>query len=191
MDSKKKINLKIAPAAPATVSAPAQVPISEESVQMLTAMGFPDAEARAALSAARGNGDLAVEYLMNGIPDHALLSMSSPSATPIAAPAGAPTSGSGDLEQLRHHPQFNQLKRLVQANPAALGQVLAAIGQQDPALLAVIHSNHDAFVAMMNEPIVEAPPAAAAPAAAFGAPPGGLPGMPGMGVPNFAHGSSK
>lgn len=143
-------------------------------------MGFPDADGnRAALNAARGNVDLAVEFLMNGIPDTIPLATPPPStgvSTPLAE------GGSGDLEQLRNHPQFNQLKRLVQANPAALGQVLEAIGQQDPALLAIIHSNHAAFVAMMNEPIVEAP----APAGAgFGFPgaPGGMP----AGAPNFAQ----
>jgi len=61
--------------------------------------------------------------------------------------------------------------------------VLGAIGQQDPALLAEIHANHDAFVAMMNEPIVEAPvapPAAPAGLGGFGGAPGGVPG----GMPN-------
>jgi hypothetical protein len=37
---------------------------------MLTAMGFPESEARVALRAAGGNGNIAVEFLMNGIPEH-------------------------------------------------------------------------------------------------------------------------
>ena len=55
---------------------------------------------------------------------------------------------------------------LVQTNPGALSQVLDLIGmyilshltylltgQQSPQLLADIHANNEAFIAMMNEPI--------------------------------------
>ncbi len=65
------------------------------------------------------------------------------------------------------------LKQLVQTNPASLSQVLDLIGQQDPALLALIHANNEAFIAMMNEPIVEQPaqPAVAPPAFGGGANP--------------------
>jgi uncharacterized UBP type Zn finger protein len=37
--------------------------------QQLTDMGFPEDQARAALRAAMGNADMAVEFLMNGIPE--------------------------------------------------------------------------------------------------------------------------
>ncbi len=69
------------------------------------------------------------------------------------------------------------LKQLVQSNPGALSQVLDLIGQQDPGLLAAIHANNDGFIAMMNEPIVQNAPAAAAqaPAAAAGGNPLGDP----------------
>ena len=119
-------------------------------------MGFREVEARAALTAARGNGDLAVEFLMNGIPEQ-LMNMP-PTGAPLAP---AVVNDTGPLAQLRLHPQFVQLQRLVQSNPAALAQVLEAIGQQDANLLAAIHANHDAFVTMMNEPIVDQPAPAA------------------------------
>jgi UV excision repair protein RAD23 len=123
-------------------------------------MGFPQDQAEAALRAAMGNSDLAVEYLMSGIPDsarNAPISTPTGSGTPAASPAG---SGSG-IEQLRRHPQLNELRRLVQQNPAALSQVLEAIGQQNPDLLRLIHGNQAEFLAMMNEPITEeAPPQA-------------------------------
>ena len=171
-----------AQATSATPPAPPPVEISEDSVAMLTAMGFPDAEARYALTAARGDGNLAVEFLMNGVPEQ-LANASAPNTTgaPTSTNSTAPTattSADGPLAQLRMHPQFTQLQRLVQSNPAALGQVLEAIGQQDADLLATIHANHDAFVAMMNEPIVEQP----ANPAAGAAPPamGGMPGAGGM-----------
>lgn len=135
---------------PATASTPT-VSFPPEVVRNLTDMGFPESEVQAALRAARGNSDLAVEYLMSGIPDRG-------AASSVAPTSGAPPTGAAaGLEQLRYHPQFNQLKRLVHENPAALGQVLEAIGQQNPELLRLIHANQSDFLAMMNEPIVDTP----------------------------------
>lgn len=75
------------------------------------------------------------------------------------------------LDDFRRHPQFNDLKRLVQRDPAMLSNVLQMIGQQSPTLLARIHENQGEFIALMNEPVDEsAPPAAAAaPAGGMGA----------------------
>ena len=125
-------------------------------------MGFPEEEATAALRAAMGNADVAVEFLMNGIPPHAMAAAgmggnqntSLDQSTDSNASGG---SGSG-IEQLRAHPQLNELRRVVQSNPSALSQVLEAIGQQNPALLQLIHANQAEFLAMMNEPITEDPP---------------------------------
>jgi UV excision repair protein RAD23 len=90
------------------------------------------------------NPDLAYEYLLTGIPEN---------VKPVVNPPASAVS----IDLLRSHPQFNTLKRLVQQNPAALSQVLDLIGQQNPALLAAIHANNEAFLAMMNEPISEEP----------------------------------
>jgi hypothetical protein len=133
--------------------------LNPEAIRQLTDMGFPQDQAEAALRAAMGNSDLAVEYLMSGIPESA--------RNPVTSPAGgnapatpAADSGTG-IEQLRRHPQLNDLRRLVQQNPAALSQVLEAIGQQNPDLLRLIHANQAEFLAMMNEPITEEPAAPA------------------------------
>lgn len=159
------------PAAPIAAAQPAaqqdestQQFVTAEGLAALVGMGFPESESRAALNAAMGNADLAYEFLLTGIPERARappVNRTLVPGSPAAAPAG------GGIEQLRRHPQFNMLKQLVQQNPASLPQVLDLIGQQDPALLATIHANNEAFIAMMNEPIVEAPPAQQqAPAAA-------------------------
>lgn len=67
------------------------------------------------------------------------------------------------LDDFRGHPQFNELKRLVQRDPAMLSTVLQMIGQQSPNLLARIHENQQQFIELMNEPVDEsAPPAAPA-----------------------------
>ena len=157
--------------APAYQAAPT-VQISAEAVQSLTDMGFPEPEARAALSAAMGNPDLAYEMLTGSIP-----MMPMHAASPPAAQAAPSTGAAVGIEVLRQHPQFNSLKQLIQQNPAALPQVLQLLGQQNPALLAAIQQNEAAFLTMMNEPITEsaAPPAPAVP---MGIPQGMPPGMP-------------
>ena len=158
----------------ATTASPGSAFVTNEAVESLTAMGFPEAETRAALGAAMGNPDLAYEYLLTGIPEHA--HAQAHRSAPVASPATgtSATGGVTDIEQLRQHPQFNTLKQLIQQNPAALPQVLALIGQQSPALLEAIHANNDAFLAMMNEPITATPaaPVATAPSSAMGAPAG-------------------
>lgn len=166
-----------APQTAAATPSPAPAALNPAAVQQLTDMGFPQEEAEAALRAAQGNSDLAVEYLMSGIPDHARANLSAGGGaaspgTPLVSEGGAAGGGNSDLEMLRRHPQINELRRLVQANPASLSQVLEAIGQQNPELLRLIHANQADFLAMMNEPITEAPPAQA--------PAGGMPGMGGM-----------
>ena len=161
--------------------------LNPDHVNYLLEMGITSdrATVEAALRAAMGNPELAVEFLVSGnIPQPR------PAARPPAGGGGgggggAGGGGSGPLQRLRNHPQFNQLRQLVQSNPGALSQVLATIGQQDPELLELIHQNQADFIAMMNE---EAPAAPAAPAGAAdamgggagGGMGGGMGGMPGM-----------
>lgn len=91
-------------------------------------------------------------------------------AQAAAAPApAAPAAGAMEtLEDFRGHSQFNELKRLVQRDPTQLSRVLQMIGQQSPNLLARIHENQGDFIALMNEPVDESAPPAAAPAPAGG-----------------------
>jgi len=164
-----------APEAAAPAAAAAMPGVDPAQVENLVAMGFPKDQCEAALRAAFGDPSRAVEYLMNGIPESA--AAPAPAPAPTAAPAGgaAPAAGgNGELEVLRQHPQFNDLRRLVQSNPQALPAVLQQIGQQDAGLLAIIQRNQQAFIDMMNEPIAEGGAAAAPPAGApAGAPAGG------------------
>lgn len=143
--------------APAPIPAPLPVVINEEAVTQILDMGFPETEVRAALQAANGNADLAVEFLMNGIPEHALNAMASQRTAAGGAPSGGAVAQTGSIEQLRQHPQFDQLRLVVQQNPNQLPRVLEMIGQQDPGLLGLIHANQEQFLAMMNEPITSNP----------------------------------
>ena len=143
--------------------------IPAAAVESLQAMGFPEAEVRACLRASGGNADVAVEFLMNGIPDYASEAMnsmsntaSSPNVSAGAASGGASANANAGapLEQLRNHPQINQLRQLVQSNPSTLQAVLTQIGQQQPDLLQEINSHQELFLQIMNEPVSDAAPAA-------------------------------
>ena len=148
-------------AAPAAsdVSSPDEFPA--EVVNNLKALGFPDEAVKACLRASNGNPDVAVEFLMNGIPPGIGGGGSAPAAAaaaPVAASSGGASGGSSEpLAALRSHPQFDALRRLVQTNPSMLQQVLAQIGQQQPELLQAINANQAAFLEMMNEPVADAP----------------------------------
>mmetsp|Transcript_17253 Transcript_17253/g.52478 ORF Transcript_17253/g.52478 Transcript_17253/m.52478 type:complete len:449 (+) Transcript_17253:103-1449(+) len=121
-----------------------------EAMAQLEAMGFGHAEqSRAALRAAMGNVDMAVEFLMNGIPDD------------HPGQQQPPTQQEG-LARLREHPQFDELRRTVQENPTQLQNVLQHLGQQDAELLRLIHANQAEFLSMMNEPVAPRPGTAAA-----------------------------
>lgn len=123
-------------------------------VANLTAMGFPEAEVKACLRASQGNPDIAVEYLMNGIPPFVQELANAATPTPTSTNAASTTNSSTEpLAALRNHPQINDLRRLVQANPATLQQVLTQIGQQQPDLLREINSNQELFLQIMNEPV--------------------------------------
>lgn len=139
-----------------TTSTPATTSSEEFSTEVisnLTSMGFPEAEARACLRAAQGNPDIAVEFLMNGIPPAITANPPPASQTTTNTPAapGEP------LTALRNHPQFDALRRLVQSNPQALQAVLSQIGEQQPSLLQEINANQSLFLQMMNEPVSDTP----------------------------------
>lgn len=145
--------------APVTAPAPAETPADTfppEMVASLTAMGFPEAEAKACLRASQGNPDVAVEYLMNGIPPYAQEIANASNSVPApAGGSGAPAASSSaePLAALRNHPQINQLRQLVQSNPSTLQAVLTQVGQQQPELLQEINANQELFLQIMNEPV--------------------------------------
>jgi UV excision repair protein RAD23 len=172
-------------AAPPPAAAPVAPPEPDfppEVVENLTAMGFPEPEVRHCLRAARGNPDVAVEFLTNGIPPG--MEPGDEDAVEAASTSSSPSGGA--LQALRNHPQFDDLRRLVRSNPQMLQTVLTQIGQQQPELLAEINANQEAFLAMMNEPIEESSSsvsARSAPSPARGAAAVGFPPMEGMSDP--------
>lgn len=145
-----------APSAPASSN-----DLPPEAIANLMAMGFPEAEVKACLRAAQGNADVAVEFLMNGIPDYAhqvnnsaSINSPSPGSGQNNTSTGAPAT-TEPLAQLRNHAQINQLRRLVQGNPGTLQAVLTQIGEQQPELLREINNNQELFLQIMNEPVID------------------------------------
>jgi UV excision repair protein RAD23 len=150
----KPSDAPVAPAPAAVASSEPEFPA--EIMSNLTGMGFPEAEVRHCLRAARGNPDIAVEFLTNGIPPGMQPGeQDAAAAAATVAPSSTTSAGGGALLTLRNHPQFNDLRRLVQSDPQMLQTVLTQIGQQQPELLAEINANQEEFIRMMNEPILE------------------------------------
>uniref|UniRef100_A0A7S3P0B9 UV excision repair protein RAD23 n=1 Tax=Amphora coffeiformis TaxID=265554 RepID=A0A7S3P0B9_9STRA len=141
-----------------TPAAPTQPAISDAAVENLVGMGFPEEAVRHCMRVAQGNPDLAVEFLTNGIPEgmeQAMQAAAARGGTTPASSGGTASTTAQPLQALRNHPQFNDLRRLVQSNPQMLQQVLTQIGQQQPDLLQEINANQALFLQMMNEPIQE------------------------------------
>ena len=99
---------------------------------------------------------------------------------PMAQQQPVPGVMGDPLSNLRHSPQFQQLRQVVQSNPQLLEPLLQQIGQANPELLQLITANQERFLQMLNEP-GGGPPAAPGmmPGMGMGMGPGGIP----MGAP--------
>ncbi|CAM9963640.1 unnamed protein product [Ectocarpus sp. 4 AP-2014] len=176
----------VSPAAAAATPAGASgadeaLAIDPANVEMLTAMGFPEDQATAALRAAFNDVSRAASYLMEGIPDNvgAGSGGSDTRGGGDAALAAAMMAGAEDeegdeggggaaglaqalmgmeagegnpLNFMRFHPQFDELRGLVRESPAMLPQVLQGLATQSPELIERINQHPDDFLRLMNEP---------------------------------------
>ncbi|XP_030639714.1 RAD23 homolog A, nucleotide excision repair protein b [Chanos chanos] len=141
----------------------------ENLVTEIMSMGYEREQVIAALRASYNNPDRAVEYLLMGIPADPDLPpqeaarpppASNPSAperpqAPPAATASAPQatpSSANPLEFLRNQPQFQQMRQIIQQNPALLPALLQQLGRDNPQLLQQITQHQERFVQMLNEP---------------------------------------
>ncbi|XP_026201813.1 RAD23 homolog A, nucleotide excision repair protein b isoform X2 [Anabas testudineus] len=153
----------------------------ENLVSEIMSMGYEREPVVAALRASYNNPDRAVEYLLMGIPAEVSdlppqepVRQSAPSntATPATqqpqhppASSNRPVSGSqppfagggsvstgNPLEFLRNQPQFQQMRQIIQQNPALLPALLQQLGRDNPQLLQQITQHQERFVQMLNEP---------------------------------------
>ncbi|XP_070817947.1 uncharacterized protein [Chaetodon trifascialis] len=157
-------------------------PAYENLVSEIMSMGYEREQVVAALRASYNNPDRAVEYLLMGIPAEASdlppqepVRHSGPSnpitpttqqprqppaasntgpvsgSQPASAGGGSPSTGN-PLEFLRNQPQFQQMRQIIQQNPALLPALLQQLGRDNPQLLQQITQHQERFVQMLNEP---------------------------------------
>lgn len=171
---------------------------TNEALEQLKAMGFPEQEAKVALRAAFNNPMRAVEYLTSGIPPH-LAAMaaeqqqqSAPRTAPPLTTSNTPPTSSSDsssssddpLAVLRTDPAFQEMKRMIQRDPTKLSQIMAQIGQRQPELFRLINENKAQFLQMLNSPIESTPAATtSSPSTTSGTTSPLLPSMGGGGLP--------
>jgi len=158
---------------PSGESAPTANP-SEDTIAQLVDMGFVREDVVAALRAAFGNRDRAVEYLSTGnipmqtdapAPAAPASTPSSASAPAPSAPAssssqpaaasGAPAGGfvlpaGSPLAPLATNSQFIQLRTLVHRQPELLPALLQQLGQHNPQLIQLINDNQEDFYILLN-----------------------------------------
>ncbi|XP_026102618.1 UV excision repair protein RAD23 homolog B-like, partial [Carassius auratus] len=156
----------------------------ENLVTEIMSMGYEREQVIAALRASFNNPDRAVEYLLMGIPTESEqppqevvqpppVSNPTPPAPqrPQPPPAttgvesGAPQTSANPLEFLRTQPQFQQMRQIIQQNPALLPALLQQLGRDNPQLLQQITQHQERFVQMLNEPQAGEAGAAEAPSA--------------------------
>ncbi|XP_042368825.1 RAD23 homolog A, nucleotide excision repair protein b isoform X2 [Plectropomus leopardus] len=70
---------------------------------------------------------------------------------PPSAGGGSVSTGN-PLEFLRNQPQFQQMRQIIQQNPALLPALLQQLGRDNPQLLQQITQHQERFVQMLNEP---------------------------------------
>ncbi|KAG7513245.1 UV excision repair protein RAD23-like B-like isoform X1 [Solea senegalensis] len=148
-------------------------PAYENLVSEIMSMGYEQEQVVAALRASYNNPDRAVEYLLMGIPAEAtdLPSQEPPPQQPTAPsntgvpalsvrPPPLPSTGGGGgsapptanpLEFLRNQPQFQQMRQIIQQNPALLPALLQQLGRDNPQLLQQITQHQQQQFADANE----------------------------------------
>ncbi|TRZ03337.1 hypothetical protein DNTS_027493 [Danionella cerebrum] len=128
----------------------------ENLVTEIMSMGYEREQVIAALQASYNNPDRAVEYLLTGIPTESdqlpqevvrpasVSNPTPPSSQPAQQPLIAPAG--------ENQPQFQQMRQIIQQNPALLPALLQQLGRDNPQLLQQITQHQERFVQMLNEP---------------------------------------
>ena len=119
-----------------------------QQINSLTDMGFEKSQAEAAIKAARGQIDLAVDFLYNGIPE---------GINDNAMDEEGDNFGD-DYDNNEEDPIktiASIAKVLCQNNPGALTELLQSIQQTNPDLMNLLKEREDEFKTLLEQPINE------------------------------------
>uniref|UniRef100_A0A3P9CQS0 UV excision repair protein RAD23 n=1 Tax=Maylandia zebra TaxID=106582 RepID=A0A3P9CQS0_9CICH len=126
-------------------------PAYENLVSEIMSIGYEREQVVAALRASYNNPDRAVEYFGTSTSSEEEFGRPVSSSQPVTAGGGSGSIGN-PLEFLRNQPQFQQMRQIIQQNPALLPALLQQLGRDNPQLLQQITEHQERFVQMLNEP---------------------------------------
>nr|KAF6402250.1 RAD23-like protein A, nucleotide excision repair protein [Rousettus aegyptiacus] len=124
----------------------------ETMLTEIMSMGYERERVVAALRASYNNPHRAVEYLLTGIPGSPEPEHGSVQESQVSEQPATEAAGENPLEFLRDQPQFQNMRQVIQQNPALLPALLQQLGQENPHLLQQISRHQEQFIQMLNEP---------------------------------------
>ncbi|NWI24242.1 RD23A protein, partial [Sula dactylatra] len=133
----------------------------ETMLTEIMSMGYERERVVAALRASYNNPHRAVEYLLTTRPlggaagGHTCGLWGCWEAPPPQGGARGSFPRENPLEFLREQPQFQNMRQVIQQNPALLPALLQQLGQENPQLLQQISQHQEQFIQMLNEPLGE------------------------------------
>lgn len=120
-----------------------------KEIGSLVEMGFAKSEAEAAIKAAKGNIQLAIEFLYNGLPEEDVI----PDEDDVEMNEGNEEGENQSAEIKELAKIASIIKVICVQQPNALEGILASIEEQDPQLMELIKQNEEAFRTLLNQPV--------------------------------------
>ena len=115
-------------------------------IKQLTDMGFGKEESENAIKAARGQVEIAVEFLYNGIPEY----------LPMDEDNDNNDNDDGNNVNANLKAMASFVKVTCSQDPSALGSIMQEIAENDPDTFKLIQDNEEEFKRLLLEPITNA-----------------------------------
>lgn len=128
---------------------PKEVKDYTKEINSLVEMGFAKTEAEAAIKAAKGNIQLAIEFLYNGLPEEDPIPDEDDVEMNEDNEEGE--NQSAEIKELAKIASI--IKVICVQQPNALEGILASIEEQDPQLMELIRQNEEVFRTLLNQPV--------------------------------------
>ena len=128
---------------------PKEVKDYTKEINSLVEMGFAKTEAEAAIKAATGNIQLAIEFLYNGLPEEDPIPDEDDVEMNEDNEEGE--NQSAEIKELAKIASI--IKVICVQQPNALEGILASIEEQDPQLMELIRQNEEVFRTLLNQPV--------------------------------------